>query len=351
MTDRPRLSVALCTHQGARYLPQQLASITAQTRLPDEVVVRDDGSSDGTVDLLREFAAQAPFSVSIEAGRRLGVVANFERAIAACRGELIALADQDDVWAPPKLAALEAALAREPNSLLAFSDADLIDGAEVPQGRRLWSELGFDDRERSRLMADPMGTLLRHPVVTGCTTAFRSSLRDIALLFPPALVMVHDRWLSLCAAARGPLTVVPDALVQYRVHPGQQVGVVQPPSLGFGRDSMLAWRHVRTLPTRPVGRFVGHLAELELLRDRLASHVPDEVDLGATNALAACIAHLERRDHLPKSRMARVAPVVEELAAGRYRRFGAGWASAAADLARAAGTIEGRDPPPHELPG
>lgn len=343
MTNRLRLSVALCTHQGARYLAEQLASIVGQTRLPDEVVVRDDASSDGTVDLLHEFVARAPFPVSVETGGRFGVVANFERAIAACRGELIALADQDDVWRPGKLAAIETALDRLPASLLVFSDAELIDDTGVPLGRRLWSDLGFDRREQRRLATDPMGMLLRHPVVTGCAAAFRATLRDVALPFPGDLVMVHDRWLSLCAAAQGPLAMVPDALLHYRVHPGQQIGIVEPPRFALGQGSMLSWRHVRTIPVRPVGRFAAHLAELRLLRSRLVQHLPREVDPRAVEAVEACIAHLERREHLPKRRVARVGPVVEELAGGRYRRFGAGWASAAADLVRS-GDVEGGPP-------
>lgn len=332
MNHRPLLSVAMCTYRGSRYLPEQLASIVAQTRLPDELVVRDDGSDDATVDLLHEFKRQAPFLVKVTSGERLGVLANFERVIAACGGALIALADQDDVWHPAKLSLLEAALGPSPQSWLAFSDAELIDSREDRQGGRLWSDLAFDRAEQRRLAADPVGTLLRHPVVSGCTTMFRSELRDLALPFPAGLSMIHDQWLSLCAAAHGPLTLVTRPLLDYRLHADQQVGVVPPPRLVFAPGAVLSPRHLRHV-RRPADRHAGHLTELALLQSRLVVH-RSEVDPAAVDAVEACIAHLNRRQQLPSGRLARLRPISQELVSGRYSRFGAGWASSAADLLR-----------------
>ena len=94
-----RFSVALCTYNGAQYLPDQLESIVAQTRLPDELVVGDDHSTDDTVNILEDFAAGAPFPVRLHVNEtNLGVVKNFEATILRCQGNLTALCDQDDVW-------------------------------------------------------------------------------------------------------------------------------------------------------------------------------------------------------------------------------------------------------------
>ncbi len=99
-----RISVALCTYNGERFLPQQLASMAKQTRLPDELVVCDDRSTDRTMALVREFAASSPYPVRIfENEHNLGFAANFERAIRLCEGDLIALSDQDDIWYPIRL--------------------------------------------------------------------------------------------------------------------------------------------------------------------------------------------------------------------------------------------------------
>ena len=88
----------MCTYNGERFLAAQLASIAKQTRMPDELVVHDDKSSDHTVAILQEFAHSALFPVRIiENPRNLGYAANFEAAIRNCDADLIALADQDDV--------------------------------------------------------------------------------------------------------------------------------------------------------------------------------------------------------------------------------------------------------------
>src|SRR5258708_29962312 len=122
--NEQRISVAMCTYNGARFLAQQLESIVAQTRLPDELVVCDDVSADESPEIIRKFAKNAPFPVRLELNEKnLGSSKNFEKAIGLCRGGLIALADQDDVWKPQKLAVLETVLENHPEVGYAFSDA------------------------------------------------------------------------------------------------------------------------------------------------------------------------------------------------------------------------------------
>ena len=92
----PRVSVALATCNGARFLRAQLTSITAQSRPPDEIVACDDDSEDETLQVLRSFAEACAVPVRIESNeQRLGITRNFERAISLCTGDVIFLADQD----------------------------------------------------------------------------------------------------------------------------------------------------------------------------------------------------------------------------------------------------------------
>src|SRR5215467_4239016 len=104
----PKLSVALCTYNGSRFLQEQLGSIGSQSRPPDELVICDDGSSDDTVDIIKRFALNAPFPVKLEVNAsNLGSTKNFELAVSLCCGDVIALSDQDDVWDATKLAKIE----------------------------------------------------------------------------------------------------------------------------------------------------------------------------------------------------------------------------------------------------
>src|SRR5688500_18488634 len=181
-----KISVAMCTYDGEPFLREQLASIAAQGRQPDELVVCDDRSSDSTCDIVREFAATAPFAVRLHTNERnLGSTKNFERAIRLCEGDAIALADQDDVWLPSKLARIEERFAAEPRAGLVFSDAEVVDERLRPLGYRLWESVGFD-RAHQRLVSGgrALDVLLPGWTVTGATLAFRSRFRNLVLEIP-----------------------------------------------------------------------------------------------------------------------------------------------------------------------
>src|SRR5215470_8302349 len=113
----PAISVAMCTYNGARFLAEQLGSLAAQSRLPDELVVCDDGSTDESAEIVKDFARHAPFPVRLEVNEEnLGATKNFEKAIGLCRGEVIALSDQDDVWYPKKLELHESVFVADPSA-------------------------------------------------------------------------------------------------------------------------------------------------------------------------------------------------------------------------------------------
>ncbi|HEY2971172.1 MAG TPA: glycosyltransferase, partial [Pyrinomonadaceae bacterium] len=110
-----KISVAMCTYNGAPYLREQLNSIAAQTRPPDELVVCDDVSADLTCEIVTSFAASVHFPVRLYVNEQnLGSTKNFERAIGLCEGDIIARSDQDDVWLPEKLRRIEDCLQRNP---------------------------------------------------------------------------------------------------------------------------------------------------------------------------------------------------------------------------------------------
>src|SRR4051812_8879073 len=89
----------MATYNGARYLPEQLQSFLCQTVMPDELVVCDDVSTDGTVSIIQEFAKSTAINVRLIVNEcNLGFTRNFEQAIQHCTGDVIFFCDQDDVW-------------------------------------------------------------------------------------------------------------------------------------------------------------------------------------------------------------------------------------------------------------
>lgn len=317
------VSVALCTYNGARFLPEQLASLAAQERLPDELVAFDDASQDATLQVLRRFAETAPFPVRIHAQpRRLGSTKNFQDAIAAARGDLIFLCDQDDVWHPQKVARMAAVLESEPDAGGVFCDARLVDAAGRPLGRNVWGSGRLGPRRLRRMEAGrETEVLLRRTAVTGACFAFRASLRDRLLPIPES--WVHDAWVALLVASTMRLRPLADALVDYRQHPGAQIGALRRPR--------------GTLPERLRRLPDSFRADAERYR-RAAERVEDMAGLraGARELVLERARNAQARAALPRRRLARVRPVLAELASGRYRRHGRGWVSAAFDLVRPA---------------
>src|SRR6267142_4310475 len=143
-SKRPRISVAMCSYNSASWLDEQLASILKQSRLPDELVVCDDGSKDETVARLEAFARSAPFPVRIFRNEtNLGFTRNFEKAISLCEGDVIALSDHDDIWEDFRLVRTEDVFRLRPAVGLVFGDAQVIDQRSAPTGTRLWDASKF----------------------------------------------------------------------------------------------------------------------------------------------------------------------------------------------------------------
>ncbi len=338
-----KVSVALCTRDGEQYISRQLSSIAAQSRLPDELVVNDDRSTDGTVKIIEAFAAVAPFPVDLVVNEdRLGVSHNFEAAIARCSGDVIVLSDQDDVWLPHRLEAAEDRLQASPDVCLTFSDAHLIGEQGRRTGRRLWDLVGFGPKQQARLRRDPFGQLMARSIVSGCTLALRASHRDLVLPFPAErtasqMRVLHDRWISLVLAAAYPIDVNGDALVEYRLHPRQQVGI---PALQMRRmvpSSALRWRSAAVPTSEHLARLRATIGLLEEIRRRVEAGVPGPRGRAAVGRVDGAMAHLRARAALDAGRSRRAPGVAKELLSGRYHSYSLGTASAMADLVRPRG--------------
>ena len=228
-----RISIAMCTYNGAQYLQKQLDTFASQTYSAYELIVCDDGSTDDTLALIESFAGKVPFPVRVfKNERNLGSTRNFEKAIGICVGDLIALSDQDDEWYPDKLARMHRLFEELPEALAAFSNADVIEDGSVFAGRKLWRSINvdFSPREKVAYVYTGMVSLLfkLDYIATGATMVFRSKLRDQFVPIPGS--WPHDAWIAWIAALRDGLVAFPAATIRYRVHEQQQIGLV-PPSL------------------------------------------------------------------------------------------------------------------------
>jgi len=248
----PGISVVMCTCNGASYLEEQLQSIRRQTRLPAELVVSDDASTDQTMAILQEFAHSAPFAVRIVQNRvRLGSTANFDQAIRLAQGELIALCDQDDRWRSQKLERLSAIIEGDRNLGGVFSNASLIDGHSTAIEGDLFTAHRFLLAKQKAFRDDPVSVLLKHCVVCGATLMFRSSLRQYVPAIPRS--WVHDAWLAWIIVLHSNLDFTTETLTEYRLHAGQQIGLGGAPASVVSPKAREPWReHYR----RVAGQFI-----------------------------------------------------------------------------------------------
>lgn len=321
-----KISVAMCTYNGAKFLRAQLDSLVSQIRRPDEVVIRDDRSSDETADIVRSWAADAPFKLDFAVNdQRLGVVGNFNAAIARCSGGVIALCDQDDVWLDRKLATIEQAFVKRPELGLWFSDGRLVDEDERPLPCMLWERFGLARRGQAQLAGeDRLAYLLRRAVVTGATMAFAARYKPLVLPAPDDCPgYIHDRWIATLTAAVAPIACSSEPLMLYRQHSGQVRGAAEE----RGPLKSLKAR----LPRRR-DLIDDDLAAARMLADRLFERASNQLTREARTALVERLRLLEMRTKLPKARVAKVLPVARRLLSGDYHRHAEGFASAAKDL-------------------
>jgi len=130
-----KISIALATYNGERWLREQLDSLARQTLLPCELVVSDDESTDGTLDVVQQFATSSPFPVRVlRDGVRRGFADNFINALRRCRGDAVAYCDQDDVWRPTKLERCAAAMDSNPSITLVHHDSEEVGSDLLPLG-------------------------------------------------------------------------------------------------------------------------------------------------------------------------------------------------------------------------
>jgi len=220
------VSVAMASYNGLRYIDAQVSSILASLHERDELVIVDDGSSDGTWAWL-ESIADPRVRVSRNPAN-LGVRLSFERALSLTRHDIVFLADQDDVWEPTKRDAFVAAFQADPGCVLVISDARVIDQqGEVSQPSFMATRGGF--------AGSLAATILRNRYL-GCALAVRRVVIDAALPIPRGAPM-HDMWIGAIATRVGRIRFLPEPLLRYRRHGGNVS-----PSTSQSAWQMLRWR-------------------------------------------------------------------------------------------------------------
>ncbi|RJX22059.1 MAG: glycosyltransferase family 2 protein [Ammonifex sp.] len=220
------VEIALATYNGAKYIGDFLESLLKQTYPLWRLIVRDDGSTDATRDILDTFKRDFPERIILiqDEPRNLGVHGNFNQVLLHSEAEYVMLADQDDIWLPTKvertLSVMQSLSKKFGNDipLLVHTDLKVINAQGEVLAPSFWKYQNLDPNFSTLL-----NRLLVQNVVTGCTVMVNRALLERALPIPGEAIM-HDWWLGLVAAAFGKVAYIEEPTILYRQHGANDTG-------------------------------------------------------------------------------------------------------------------------------
>lgn len=220
-----KVSVALCTYNGEKYLHEQLNSILNQSVVPDEIVVCDDGSKDTTIKILSDYQAQYPVAFKIfQNETNLGFIKNFEKAIHNCSHEIIILSDQDDVWEKDKVKETIHFFEENLEFYGVFHDLKLIDDDKIHPSYLNWKGIQHEEIKHEITTGELFAALVKKgSFILGCALAIRKeALKKYEMeSFPIA----HDYYMVQKLSSKNCLGFIPKSLSAYRLHPNQVYGL------------------------------------------------------------------------------------------------------------------------------
>jgi glycosyltransferase involved in cell wall biosynthesis len=223
-----KISVALCTYNGALFLKEQVESILNQSHPVSEIVVCDDGSSDTTKHLLEEYSERYPSlfrlffnEVNLKSNK------NFEKAIGLTTGDYIFLSDQDDVWESDKAEKVIAFFASNPAAEGVFTNAKFIGdhSKSLATNLDLWTNVNFFPSLENKKTDLFESLVYMGNFLTGAALCIKKEVKDFAIPFKTLPNFLHDEWLAFVLCNRKTLFLLDEHLLRYRLHSNQQIGM------------------------------------------------------------------------------------------------------------------------------
>jgi glycosyltransferase involved in cell wall biosynthesis len=221
-----KISVAFIVYNGANYMRTQLDSILAQSYKVDEIIVVEDASTDITKEILHSYSKENPGLFFIDYNEKnIGSYKSIEKAIKACTGDIIFLADHDDYWESNKVSNIIKWFNENPEIDGVMSNGLLMDAKEeINSNYFLWDSMSFPYKNISKSEDLKIYINAIENCATGAAMAFRNNLPFLKQPFPIIKYLIHDRWLAINLAEKNTLGILNEKPIRYRLHPGQETG-------------------------------------------------------------------------------------------------------------------------------
>ena len=225
---KSKISVALCTYNGEKFIQQQLESIVNQTIAVDEIIICDDCSKDNTVTIINNYLEKYPTLFKLFVNDiNLKSNANFEKAIQLTTGDYIFLADQDDIWRNDKVEKTLAVFGGNNKAKGVFSNADFIDenNHKIYDNLTLWEFVSFFENENFNPNNIKKLLINKGNYITGATLCIKKEVKAFTIPFKTGDDFIHDEWLGFQLANNESLYYSTENLISYRIHQNQQLGL------------------------------------------------------------------------------------------------------------------------------
>lgn len=227
------IDILLATYNGEKYVRSQLDSILNQTEKNFRILIRDDGSTDNTIQILREYESKySNIQIIKDDKPSRGAAANFFELMKHTDAEYVMFCDQDDYWLPNKIEVSMRAMTNAEEKY-AKGCPMLIYTAYKPVDEDLHDMPMKNSNNMVYKHFDQINRLLIQNYVTGCTMMINKTLCDIAAVDYEPSILMHDWWLALCASAMGHINYVNEVTMKYRQHQSQSVGAVDVKSFSY----------------------------------------------------------------------------------------------------------------------
>lgn len=223
MVDK-KISIAMTTFNGERFIEEQLNSILIQSVKADEIIIFDDCSTDNTVKILNEIQSQNP-NANIVVKKNIynvGYIKNFYNAISCTSGDYIFLADQDDIWHYDKIERMIIKM-EDTGAKAICSNFNLINknGEQLLNcNYRINSFIKECNKELKEITFE---RLIWENISQGCTYCFTKDVKDVYLSLKNS-ILIHDYQIMLIASLIGKVFFYNEKLIDYRLHDNNTIG-------------------------------------------------------------------------------------------------------------------------------